>query len=103
MKSLQTKGSYEITGDYERKLNSFVGGWASVADTRATINNVFKKHNYIIDTHTAVAAKVHNQYTMDTSDESKAIIVSTAAYKFVENVLDAIEVSSIPSNDYEQA
>ena len=51
-----------------------------------------------------MAAKVHNQYTMDTSDESKAIIVSTASpYKFVENVLDAIEVSSIPSNDYEQA
>ena len=42
MKFYKTKGSYEITETMKENLNSFVGGWASVADTRATINNVFK-------------------------------------------------------------
>ena len=104
MESLQIKGSYQITDSMKDHLKDFVGGWASDEKTRDMINNVFNNYNYIIDTHTAVAAKVNEQYKADSKDTTKALIVSTASpYKFAESVLEAIEASSTGLDDYEQA
>ncbi len=104
MESLQTKGTYKITDSMKDNLKDFAGGWASDDKTKDMINNVFNDYNYIIDTHTAVAAKVNEQYKADSKDTTKTLIVSTASpYKFAESVLEAIEASSTGLDDYEQA
>jgi threonine synthase len=46
----------------------------------------------VIDTHTAVAAKVAKEYKMTTEDASKTVIASTASpYKFARSVMTAID------------
>ena len=45
-----------------------------------------------MDTHTAVAAHVCEQYKKDTGDTTKCLVASTASpYKFVKSVLTAID------------
>lgn len=104
MNALSTHGSYEITEQMRANLNGFIGGWASEQETRDAINKVYIENDYIIDTHTAVAASVYHNYQTKTGDNSKTVIVSTASpYKFAKSVLEAIQLKSIPEDDYEQA
>ena len=56
--------------------------------TADTIKVTFDKHNYLIDTHTAVAVKCANEYMTSTGDTTKMVIASTASpYKFAADVL----------------
>ena len=49
------------------------------------------KYDYLIDTHTAVAAKVLTDYRHETGDKTPAVFVSTASpYKFGDSVLGSI-------------
>lgn len=68
----------------------FYGGFASEADTTATITALYAD-GYLIDTHTAVAAKVLEDYRRETGDDTVAVFASTASpYKFCDSVLTAI-------------
>lgn len=91
MGQLAETGHYEITADMKKKLQaSFYGGYCSEEDTAATIAEMYKK-GYLIDTHTAVAAKVLEDYRKETGDMRRAVFVSTASpYKFCDSVLTAI-------------
>ncbi len=104
MKALSSKGSYEITERMKENLAGFLGGWASEQETAEAIEKVYQESNYVIDTHTAVAASVYHRYVKDTQDQTKTVIVSTASpYKFAKSVLEALHISNIPEEDYEQA
>ena len=61
MKELTTDGVYTITDDMKAKLAEFYGGYATEAETAATIKKVYESDDYIIDTHTAVAATVYEK------------------------------------------
>ncbi len=104
MNALSSKGSYEITEGMNKKLEDFIGGWASEQETGEAIEKVYQESNYVIDTHTAVAASVYHRYVKDTKDKTKTVIVSTASpYKFAGSVLKALHIANIPEEDYEQA
>lgn len=107
MKSLSSTGRYEISSDMRKRLENFVGGYATVDETMKAINKVYKDNGYVIDTHTAVATSVYEKYMdskLDTVTDERTVIVSTASpYKFAQSVLDAIGVKAIPRDDYEQA
>jgi threonine synthase len=104
MKALSSEGKYDITEEMRSKLKDFAGGWASEADTREAIHQVYQECGYVIDTHTAVAAGVYDNYVKNTGDTAAAVIVSTASpYKFAESVLGALGTETIPKDDYEQA
>jgi threonine synthase len=104
MKALNSQGVYEITDSMKVKLHDFIGGWASEDETREAIHQVYQENNYVIDTHTAVAASVYHGYVKNTGDASKSVIVSTASpYKFANSVLAALKVEEIPADDYDQA
>ncbi|HHV11205.1 MAG TPA: threonine synthase [Clostridiales bacterium] len=104
MKALQGQGIYEITEEMKANLEGFVGGWASEEETREAIHRTYTENNYVIDTHTAVAASVYDKYIKETGDTSKTVIVSTASpYKFANSVLGALKVGDIPEDDYAQA
>ncbi|MDE5600798.1 MAG: threonine synthase, partial [Oscillospiraceae bacterium] len=60
-------------------------------ETSAAIKRIYEQCGYIIDTHTAVAISVYNDYKKATGDETKTIIASTASpYKFTNDVLSSI-------------
>lgn len=92
MDALAEKGCYTITEDMKQKLTDFFGGYTSEAETAETIGAIYKKTGYVMDTHTAVAAHVYEQYKAATKDEKKTVIASTASpYKFTRSVMEAID------------
>ena len=92
MEALGRSGRYEVSGNIKAALQEqFWGGSCDEAGTAETIARYYKEHGYLIDTHTAVAAGVLEQYRRETGDKTLTVFVSTASpYKFCDNVLRAI-------------
>ena len=66
----------------------FWGGFCDEAGTAETIARYYKDFGYLIDTHTAVAAQVMEQYRKATGDQTLTVFASTASpYKFCNHVL----------------
>ncbi|BBF44092.1 threonine synthase [Lachnospiraceae bacterium KM106-2] len=102
MNQLKTKGVYQITDEMKAKLSDFVGGFATEEQTAFTIHSLYKKTGYVIDTHTAVAASVYNDYKTKTKDATPTIIASTASpYKFTRSVMNAIDQNYDEKTDFE--
>ncbi len=87
---LKTKGRFEIDlGKIKGEI--FESGWADEEETSDAIHNFFDLDDYVFDTHTAVAASVYNEYSVETDDDTLTVIVSTASpYKFAKDVYKAI-------------
>lgn len=99
---LNTKGIYEIDEDMKKNLVSFYGSYATETEVKETINEVFNKFDYLLDTHTAVAYNCHQKYIKDTNDNTKTVIVSTASpYKFSKDVLNSISKVDSNLDDFE--
>lgn len=91
MESLEKNKEYTVSDKIREGMGEFYGGFATVPETMETIGRMYKEHGYLVDTHTAVAYKVYEDYRRATGDETPAIIVSTASpYKFAESVAKAI-------------
>lgn len=90
---LASEGRYEVTDDVKAKLKAdFAAGFCDDAQTKAVIKEIYDKYSYTLDTHTAVAVKVYEDYKKATGDNTKTVIASTASpYKFSTAVLEAIE------------
>ncbi len=90
---LSAEGKYEVSAEIKAKLaEDFVAGFCDDAQTKDTIAKIYKKYSYTLDTHTAVAVKVYEDYKAKTSDKTKTVIASTASpYKFSASVLEAID------------
>ena len=91
MDQLARTGRYEIGGEMKERLQElFYGGFCGEEETAASIGMLYQ-YGYLIDPHTAVAAKVLTDYRHETGDKTPAIFVSTASpYKFCDSVLSAI-------------
>lgn len=87
---LKTTGKFEL--DLSKlKDNIFEAGWADEQETKDTIRDFFDNDDYVLDTHTAVAVSVYNDYYNETGDETKTVILSTASpFKFAQDVYNAI-------------
>ena len=102
MKALSENGSYDIDDTMKQGLSSFFSGFADEEETAKTIKDLYNRTGYVIDTHTAVAAKVYNEYVKKTGDKTVSIIASTASpYKFARSVLTAIRADYNELNDIE--
>lgn len=92
MEELKNGGSYTITSDMKDRLADFAAGYASEEKTAESIKAVYDKTGYVMDTHTAVASYVCEQYKEESQDGKKCVIASTASpYKFVKSVMTAID------------
>ena len=91
--SLKNDGKYTVTPEILAKLKDvFYGGCCDDEQTKETIKKTYEKYSYTLDTHTAVAVKVYEDYKSATGDETRTIIASTASpYKFSASVLEAID------------
>ena len=92
MQDLKTKGIYHLTEEMKSRLADFAAGYATEAEVQKTIASIYQATGYVMDTHTAVAAKVCADYRKDSKDERKAVVASTASpYKFAKSVMTAID------------
>ena len=91
MKSLSEGGEYTITDEMKAQLGDFYGNFCSEDETAQAISDIYKNSNYVIDTHTAVAAGVYKKYVSETADHLPTVIASTASpYKFTRSVMEAL-------------
>lgn len=97
MADLDSSHKYEVSGAIRDGLSEFYGGFADVAATNQTIGDMYRENSYLIDTHTAVAYKVYEDYRKETGDLKPAVIASTASpYKFAKSVADSIGLEEQP-------
>ena len=99
MTALASEGKYEVSDAIKTAVKEqYWGGFCDEGGTAATIADYYRNKGYLIDTHTAVAANVMEQYRKETGDETVTVFVSTASpYKFCNHVLSAI--GEIPVGD----
>ncbi|MDR2590618.1 MAG: threonine synthase [Oscillospiraceae bacterium] len=97
MNELAKKGSYTVPFTMQNKIKEiFASGFSYEEDTKKAIKNVFDRHNYLIDTHTAVAYNALQTYRNISNDETPTVIVATASpYKFCESVLEALGQANV--------
>ncbi|WP_297210747.1 threonine synthase [uncultured Flavonifractor sp.] len=97
MEELGQTGRYEVNGAIKARMDKvFSAGCCDDVQTQAAIGAMWKEHHYLIDTHTAVAFHVLEQYRRESGDQTPAIVVSTASpFKFCDNVLGALGASQI--------
>ncbi len=92
MKKLNDDGEYAVDSNMKSIISElFYGGYCDDVHTRDTIKKCMDESGYVIDTHTAVAKAVHDEYMEKTGDMTKTIIASTASpFKFNQSVLIAL-------------
>lgn len=92
MAQLAKDGRYEVSDTIKAALwEQYWGGCCGEEETARTIGKYYREKGYLIDTHTAVAAAVMEQYRAETGDGTVTVFVSTASpYKFCASVLPAI-------------
>lgn len=102
METLEKEGVYEINPSMKESLKDFYGGYADENQVLKVIKDLYKKEGYLMDTHTAVAYKVYENYKQETGDQTKTVIVSTASpYKFTKSVLNAINEEGLSQGNTE--
>ncbi len=101
---LASEGKYEVSDDVKAKLKAdFAAGCCDDEQTKACIKEIYDKYSYTLDTHTAVAVKVYEDYKKATGDMTKTVIASTASpYKFSTAVLEAIEGCNADADEFDK-
>ncbi len=91
MESLDKNKNYTVSDKIRNGLKDFYGGFCTIEDTQKAIGEMYKNNGYLMDTHTAVAYKVYEDYKKETGDITPALIASTASpYKFADSVAAAL-------------
>ena len=91
MAELDSEKRYEVGDSIREGLKEFYGGFADVEATDAAIGEMYRDNKYLLDTHTAVAYKVYENYREETGDLTPTVIASTASpYKFAKSVAESI-------------
>ena len=95
MEQLNQTGRYEVSDQVKEAIRAqFVSGCCDDARTLNTIEKVFHQTGYLMDTHTAVAYTVLQDYRAATADDTVTLIASTASpFKFCDSVLKALGVT----------
>lgn len=92
-KQLEEDKVYEVSPELKGKLKAFYGGFCTEEQTLEAIGKLWREEKYLMDTHTAVAYKVYEDYLAETGDHTPAVIASTAsAYKFAESAAKALNL-----------
>ena len=92
MKQLNEQGFYTVPEKLKAAIDAeFWADFAGDEATAETIRDVWDKHGYLCDTHTAVGWYVAESYVNQTGDTRPMVVLSTASpYKFPAAVLEAI-------------
>lgn len=104
MDALKNDGHYTVPAAVLEKLQArFVGGFSDDAAVARTIRETFEEKGYLLDTHTAVAVRVYEDYRAKTGDTTPTVIASTAnPYKFSASVLSALGADAENADEFEK-
>ena len=93
MAALKEKGFFEVDSVTIDSLAGIVfADFAGEEDTLKAIGEIFARHAYLLDPHTAVGYRVYQKYRLQTGDLTKTVINATASpFKFSRSVLKAIK------------
>ena len=102
MNALKNDGKYTVDEATFAKIKElFYGGFCPEEKTLETVKKTYDEHGYLIDTHTAVAVSVYNDYVKETGDDRLTVIASTASpYKFAASVSEALGIE-ISDDEFE--
>lgn len=100
---LKEQGRYEVNSSVKEQLKElFYAGCCSDKETKEQIGKTFSEEHYLLDTHSAVAVKVYEDYRKNTGDTTKTVIASTAnPYKFGRAVYEAVGGTNQPDDEFE--
>ena len=102
MKQLKEEGKYEINEAMKEKLKILYGGFATEQETLSALKEVYETSGYVIDTHTAVAYKVYNEYKKNADDKSVSVIASTASpFKFPKSINEVLKFADSSASEFE--
>ena len=92
MAELKEKGEYKLAKEELDKIRSeFDAGFTDDVETLQVIKDVYEKHGYLMDTHTAVAWSVYEKWVKETNNKDVSVVLSTASpYKFSSSVMNAL-------------
>ena len=92
MRRLREEGVYRVDDALLARLQAeFSCGCCDDEQTEETIGRVWREYGYLMDTHTAVAWHVADEYARESRSEAPLVVLSTASpYKFPAAVLRAI-------------
>lgn len=92
MRRLAEEGYYDVPPAlFDRIRALFRAGCCSDEQTLRTIADVWQRHGYLCDTHTAVAWEAARQYKASRTSQAPVVVLSTASpYKFPAAVLSAV-------------
>lgn len=92
MENLKANGFYKAPEELTDIMREhFSAGFANDVSALAAIGDVWRKHKYLMDTHTAVAWTVLNEFKTKENNGCVNVVLSTASpYKFCKDVLSAI-------------
>lgn len=105
MESLRQTGKYTVPESVRTALSElFDAGWCDDEQTARTIRETYETYGYLLDTHTAVAVHVYEEYRQRAGDGVPAVIASTAnPYKFPASVLHALGGDNPVWDEFEKA
>ena len=92
MHQLSAQGWYSIPDEALDRLRSlFYGGFADQRATSSAIKEVYERHGYLMDPHSAVGYSVLQKFREETMDATPTVLASTAnPFKFNQAVLEAL-------------
>ena len=104
MEQLTEKCRYTIDEKMQQALQQdFWGGYIDDTQCEAVIKKTLEDVGYLVDTHTAVALGVYDNYKAQTGDRLPTVILSTASpFKFAGSVLNALGVRQ-PADEFAAA
>ncbi len=93
MEKMEKENRYEVSAQIRQGMERFYGGYTDIDATLRVMGDMYRQNGYLIDTHTAVAYDVYEQYKNDTGDQTPTLIAATAsAYKFADSAAEAIGI-----------
>jgi len=91
MKSLSESGSYKVSDEIMKVISeSFAAGCCSDEETKELIGRTYAQKGYLIDTHTAVAVKVVEDYRRNNPTVPTVVVSTASPFKFCDSVLSAL-------------
>jgi threonine synthase len=91
---LARTGRFEAGADVAARCGEEIwAGWCGEQDTLACIREVFARHRYVLDPHSAVGYKVYGDYRRAAPEDDRyTVLVATASpFKFGRSVLAALD------------
>ncbi|MEI3102562.1 MAG: hypothetical protein V8T45_12945 [Oscillospiraceae bacterium] len=94
MNQLDKNSGYQLPPELMKKAQQrFFASWCDDASTVETIASVWREHHYLMDTHTAVAWNVSQQYKAANPGHNPVVVLSTASpYKFPGALMEALKL-----------